>query len=84
MYDSTTSQWYSTSSNEISGKNMKTQLIPHLQNYTFALQMDSGIDMTERGASLVWNDYLVLILMEEFFMWMPDNNHWCWNNAHGK
>lgn len=45
-------------------ENMKTELISHLQNYTFALQMDSGIDMTERGASLVWNDYLVLILMK--------------------
>lgn len=34
-------------------ENMKTELIPHLQNYTFALQMDSGTDMTEHGASLV-------------------------------
>lgn len=56
--------------------NVKTELISHLQNCTFVLHMDWSTGVTELAVSFVWDDYLVLILTEEFFgMWMPDNKH---------
>lgn len=84
-YDSATSQWYSNSSNERSGKKYEDWV--NSQSEELYLCLTNGIiyryDWTYSFFCIKW-------LLEAdtngriFFMWMPDNKHWCWNSQHVK